>query len=259
MHDLFFTFQPLVPLRAQAADAAEMASQLLFGDVVACIARDRQWLHVRNMADGYTGWIDEKAVLGIDQAWLDGIASWDYVLQDQCAVQTRRAGATLPARLGLGSRIPALPHKQLEIGDWSADLTACPAQVQPTGDVDAVMGLSERYLGVPYLWGGKSLAGIDCSGLTQMVYAMAGRQLPRDARDQAACGTAVDYAGRKAGDLAFFQNASGKVHHVGIVLPDGNVRHASGHVHDATLLEDGIVGRYTGHQTHRLCSIKRII
>lgn len=260
MRNYAFIFQAMAPLRAQASDAAEMVSQLLFGDVVDIVARDRQWLQVCNLADHYTGWMDEKACLPISEDWLASVSEWVYVQDDLLTLTTARAGATLPLRLGLGARIPLhLTRDSLEIGDWSVDLQAYEQRSKSPLSAGLVVQLSERYLGSPYLWGGKSLWGIDCSGLTQMVFAMAGKQLPRDAKDQALLGTEVAFAERTSGDLAFFMNATGKVHHVGIILPDGNIRHASGHVHDSELLQDGIVGKYTGQQTHRLCSIKRIV
>ena len=94
MQEQYFLFQSMAPLRAAASDAAEMVSQLLFGDRLHLLDRDRQWLHVRNAADDYTGWIDEKSVLPIDAAWLAGVARWEYVLEDQLLLQTRRAGSS---------------------------------------------------------------------------------------------------------------------------------------------------------------------
>ncbi len=253
-------FQSAFPLRAQASDAAEMLSQLLFGDVVELLARDRQWMQVRVEADGHVGWIDEKSVLEVDAEWLAALQGWGYVWEDVQTFQTRRAGSTLPLRLGLGSRIPVTGDgRTLQIGGWSMDLGEWKPQHARQWSGAEIAALSARYLGTPYLWGGKSLAGIDCSGLTQVVMAMAGHQLPRDSKDQAECGVEVPFEARAAGDLAFFTNASGKVHHVGIVLEDGNIRHASGHVHDAVLTADGIVGKYTGLQTHIFSRIKRIV
>lgn len=268
MRDPHFTFQSLVPVRATASDAAEMVTQLVFGDVVEVLARDRQWLSVRNVADGYEGWIDEKMVLAVDQTWLASIVEWEFVQAASLSLVGSWAGSPLPLHLSLGAKIPRTPPRtpptagpriHVAIGEWQLELDAqevCPASAPSP---KTLVALSGSYLGAPYLWGGKSIWGIDCSGLTQMVFALCGIQLPRDASQQVAIGWEIAFADRAAGDLAFFANASGKVHHVGLVLPDGNIRHASGHVHDAPLTPEGIIGKYTGKQTHTLCNIKRII
>jgi gamma-D-glutamyl-L-lysine dipeptidyl-peptidase len=261
MHQTLFTIQALVPVRASASDASEMVSQLLFGDLVYLLARDRQWLHIEVEADGYQGWIDEKAVLPVDQAWLSTVEAWTLVQDDHFKAMVTRQGTSLPLHLSLGCRIPLLKAAgALRIADWELQVPAdLVLQVPRKGSGEELVEISERYLGVPYLWGGKGIFGIDCSGLTQMTFALAGQKLPRDAAQQVAMGREVHFEGRQAGDLAFFQNTAGKVHHVGIILPDGNIRHASGHVHDATLSSQGIIGKYTGNQTHTLCSIRRIV
>jgi gamma-D-glutamyl-L-lysine dipeptidyl-peptidase len=261
---MHFTFQSLVPVRAQAADASEMVTQLLFGELVEVVARDRQWLQVHVAPDGYTGWIDEKMVLEVDAAWHQGIQGWEYVLEPSLALTCTREGTSLPLHLSLGARIPRWTRDDLlalpvTIGDWQLQVRTAQVCHYERSDVAAILDAAQRYLGAPYLWGGKSIWGIDCSGFVQMVFGMCGIQLPRDAAAQALVGTEVSFEQRRAGDLAFFVNASGKIHHVGLVLPDGNIRHASGHVHDASLESTGIVGKYTGVQTHTLCNIKRIV
>lgn len=264
MSESSFTFQALAPVRASASDKAEMVTQLVFGDVVDVLERHDQWLRVRIAVDGYEGWIDEKCVLPVDQDWLDAISGWEYVMADSLAVVGTWAGSPLPLHLSLGARVPRTPPMddgqcKIAIGNWQLEIEPDAIRRAFEPKAEALIAISERFLGAPYLWGGKSLWGIDCSGFTQMVYLLCGCTLPRDASQQVALGKEVAFENRAAGDLAFFVNKSGNIHHVGLVLPDGNVRHASGHVHDSPLVPEGIIGKYTGKQTHTLCNIKRIV
>lgn len=263
MSALYFSFQTCVPVRAEPLDAAEMVTQLLFGDIVEVQERDRQWCRIRILDDGYSGWVDEKMILPVEMSWMDSIDHWEYILAPALSLDWSFRGESLPIHLGLGCRIPVLKSAGndqvivLEIGERTLKVERSQLCHYNNAGREDVVSLSAAYLGAPYLWGGKSLWGIDCSGFTQMVFAICGVKLPRDASQQVLEGTEVSFESRLPGDLAFFENAGGRVHHVGIILPKGKVRHASGNVHDAPLTEEGIQGIYTQIQTHKLCSIKR--
>lgn len=260
MKSVFFTLAPFAPLRALPADSSEMVSQLLFGDLVELLEEEKKWKRIRNVSDGYEGWIDQKAIVAVDQTWLDSIVAWDYLLEDSLKLRLCFPGAEDVLRLSLGARLPKLfgdDQGLLKIGDFQIPISGI-ADNSLAAKADWKQ-MSARYLGTPYLWGGKSLAGIDCSGFTQIVFAMQGIQLPRDAAQQISVGTEVSFAERKAGDLAYFANAAGKIIHVGIVLEGNEIRHASGTVHDDWLNESGIQHKLTEKQTHSLVSIKRIL
>ena len=117
-----------------------------------------------------------------------------------------------------------------------------------------------QYLNAPYLWGGRTPAGIDCSGFTQMVYRLCGFSLPRDSSQQATHGITLSFIEEsEAGDLAFFDNEEGRIVHVGIILQDNYILHASGKVRLDRLDQTGIFNREKGSHTHKLRVIKKIL
>ncbi|MBK7084827.1 MAG: C40 family peptidase [Flavobacteriales bacterium] len=122
--------------------------------------------------------------------------------------------------------------------------------------IDAYM---HPFLGAPYLWGGRTPTGVDCSGLTQMLFMLMGIYLPRDAYQQAEEGDPVELVDlAEPGDLAFFDNAEGRITHVGIVLPERRILHASGRVRIDALDQEGIFDAEQGKYSHKLRLVKRV-
>lgn len=240
----------VAPLRSEASDRADMISQLLFGEPVEILEQSYQWRKVRSMMDGYEGWTDEKLLLPLTEKevyrWLDGITT-------EHAAQRSVKGPFGEQRIGRGSFVSVELTPHFNIGpntyEWLDGEEPFP---------HALTDLALNYLNTPYLWGGKTLWGIDCSGFTQVVYRIFDHNLPRDAYQQIELGRDILFDEKLPGDLAFFINDAGRIHHVGIVLDQNQIIHASGFVRIDTLTEEGIVRRIDQQLSHRLHAIKRV-
>lgn len=254
-----------IPMRATASECAEMVSQLIFGDAYEVLAEEERWLQIRTLYDNYEGWIDRKLHVPFSTDWLSTYLSEPLTDAEYrvvtiakpyvCAhdVQTGHSlFLTAGAHVALGSdgRTLFCPNRHFVLSE-PID-TPCPP-------LESVRSIAPLFLGTPYLWGGRTFFGIDCSGFSQQVYSTMGLILPRDASKQALLGTEVAFGSQRDGDLAFFVNANGRVCHVAICLGSNMVIHASGCVREDGLTADGIYNKERNQITHKLCSIRRIV
>lgn len=247
------------PVRLEPSDKSEMVSQLLFGETFQVLKKKDQWVRVKMSLDGYEGWMDEKQFIKIPQDYYDKIlAEPPHIALDlvQSAVSNQRhipilAGSDLPGFDGMNFRIQK--EKFIYNGQAIDD--------NHNRNIERFMEkCSLKYLNAPYLWGGRSPFGIDCSGLTQVIFKMMGIKLPRDAYQQAELGETIDFAAQaREGDLAFFENNEGRITHVGIVLSDSRIIHASGRVRIDKLDQYGIHNKELKKYTHKLKSVKRLL
>ncbi len=245
----------IVPLRAEPDDRSEMESQLLFGETFEILDRQNQWLRVRNDYDRYEGWIDEKTFV---PAHKTNGRTGHYVSAPHAVI--RLPDVTL-MHLTAGAFLPGYNPgaKSFQIEDLNFQLENGKT-VTGKQNLDFLLQLAGTYLNAPYLWGGMTPFGIDCSGFTQMLFKISGLyRLSRNASQQAHEGVLVDFKDRQPGDLAFFVNPAGKIHHVGLVWPDGKIMHAHGQVRIDRLDVDGIFNEEKQELTHYLAAIKRII
>ncbi|NPA43336.1 MAG: C40 family peptidase [Chlorobi bacterium] len=249
----------LHPLRREPDDRAEMETQLLFGDTVEILEKRRQWRKVRNLFDGYEGWTDEK---GLKEVSSHEVESWDknpptYTtgLVSFVALPDGTVQPLVP-----GSRLPAFDARTrtFRIGDDRYGFEG--RTVAGRENLPRLFERAALFLNAPYLWGGMSPFGIDCSGLTQQLFKITGLyRLPRNASQQAEHGRRIDFADRRPGDLAFFADEKGKIHHVGIVWPGNAILHAHGKVRIDDLADEGIYNRETGRLTHHMVLVNRLV
>lgn len=248
----------IVPLRKEAADSSEMISQVLFGETLEVQIKQSPWVKVKLCYDGYEGWMDEKQFLWLDKEQFDKVASHHTSVAleiVQSAVSPKRQlpiliGSSLPGFDGMNFKL----NKEKFVYNGQA--------ISPDNHDDLhrlVEKVALKYLDSPYLWGGRGPFGIDCSGFTQQVFKIMGIPIKRDAYQQAESGTLIPFAEKaQEGDLAFFEK-EGKIHHVGIVLKEGRVIHASGRVRIDKFDHYGIHNLETKKYTHKLKFIKRIL
>jgi cell wall-associated NlpC family hydrolase len=221
------------------------------------LERHDPWLKVSLQFDNYVGWIDKKQIVNLnEEEFSKTISSPTTATLDIVQIVIYSQSNITP--VVLGSTLPNYFDKKFKIGavDYIYDGNV---KTFSSPDASKLIEHAYMYLNAPYLWGGRSPFGIDCSGYTQMVFKLCGIALQRDAHQQAQQGTTINSVGEaRPGDLAFFNNPEGKIVHVGIVLPNNKIIHASGKVHIDKLDKQGIFSEETNKYTHNLRLIKRI-
>ena len=251
---------PLVPLRESDNERSELYTQLLFGECVDVIETRERWLFIRNLNDNYRGWLDRKMVQILsdqDEKLLEKVKK--YTVQVPITVCTKTHSKEKMLLPG-GSIIHTNKTGELTIKEESYQLNSSDLVIEVGIDGQTIIQHALQYLNAPYLWGGKSIFGIDCSGLVQVVFSICGIQLERDASEQVESGKPIDFLSEaKAGDLAFFENDNGKIIHVGLLLNSHQIIHASGWVKVESIDTNGIISTITGEYTHKLRVIRRLL
>lgn len=251
---------PIVPLRISDSERSEMTSQLLFGEFVEILETRERWLFVRNYADNYCGWVDKKMVHVQSDKDENILKESDLYCTTFPIIVCDNIELNETLFLPGGSKLfPKDGNKLIVAGKkYIIDPIYLPNLVDKSGE--RLVYLAKKYLNAPYLWGGKTIMGIDCSGFVQVIFDMCGIQLPRDASQQVECGKEIDFLTEaKAGDLAFFENPEGKIIHVGLMISDHQIIHASGCVKIENIDSQGIISANTGEYTHKLRVVNRLI
>lgn len=240
----------IVPLRLENSDKSELVSQVLYGELFKVLEEQKKWSRIRLAYDKYEGWIDNKQYIKISEEDYKSYTEYqgkyvtDLVEYVDCETQ-HLYSVTLGASL---HTLPLLNH------------TFDGHSITGKQPKEKLIETAYSYLNAPYLWGGKTPFGIDCSGFTQMVYKLNGHRLLRDASQQATQGEALSFIEEsEPGDLAFFDNNEGDIIHVGIIMKDNYIIHAHGKVRIDRLDHSGIFNVEKNMHTHKLRVIKKII
>jgi hypothetical protein len=245
----------IVPLRLEPNDRSEMTSQVLFGEHFKILEQTAKWSRIELAYDGYNGWIDNKQFDFITEDAYNRLSNSPLVLNgDLIEYITTPQNSLLP--VPLGASLSFLEHADINTQQFLFE----GLKVSGRNPKQSVVDTAFMYLNAPYLWGGKTPFGIDCSGLTQMVYKLNGHTILRDASQQATQGEALSFIEEsEPGDLAFFDNEEGRIIHVGIIMEDNHIIHAHGKVRIDRLDHLGIYNTDTQRHTHKLRVIKKII
>jgi len=240
----------IVPLRAEQSDRSEMVSQMLYGEHFKIIEKRKKWSKIRLAHDRYEGWIDTKQYVEItEQQYKEFDTTASEWVGDLVEFVSTANGELMP--VSLGSSLQAL-----ELFNHSYEGN----RISGSGPKSKLEEIALLFLNAPYLWGGKTNFGIDCSGFTQMVYRLIGHSILRDASQQATQGEALSFIEEsEPGDLAFFDNEEGSIIHVGIILQNNYIIHAHGKVRIDRLDHTGIFNTQKRIYSHKLRVIKKII
>ncbi|MDQ8143491.1 C40 family peptidase [Chryseobacterium sp. CFS15] len=229
----------VAPVRAENSDRAEIVTEILYGESADILEVNKNWTKIKMHYDGYEGWMDTKQIKPVTEEYLAN-RKVTMITEDFSSVMTLE-GKTL---LSMGSEVefPAVASRRSHDLRESIALTA------------------KEFLNIPYLWGGKSFFAVDCSGFVQLVFKIHNIKVPRDTYQQAEVGEALSFVEEsQPGDLAFFENSEGKIIHVGIMLDNQKIIHASGKVRIDTLDSSGIFNKEMNKHTHKLRVIRSII
>lgn len=251
----------IIPVRLEPSEKSEMVTQILFGEHFEMREQMVGWTNVRLAYDGYEGWVDTKMITPINNRTLSKIENSPYaVTSDVMTIVPVNEEQNL--MLVAGSTLPVWrPYlKQFSVIRDTYLATGEVIYGEPKEPRKTVIEQSLKYFNAPYLWGGRSPFGIDCSGLTQVIYKMIGITLPRDASKQVNEGTAMSFVDEaEPGDLAFFDDDEGNIVHVGIIWKRNKIIHASGQVRIDNVDQFGIFNVDTQRYTHKLRVMKKII
>ena len=247
----------IISLHFEPNNKSEMTSQILFGEHFKVLEKRSEWSKIRLAFDHYEGWVDNKQFIEIPEEKYQKIDQHPaYIAGELIDFISDDNQSLIPVPLGVS--LPLFKNKSCEIGQINLNYDG--KTYNGVLNKQLIVQTAFMYLNAPYLWGGKTPFGIDCSGFTQMVYKLCGYTLFRNSSEQATQGEVLSFIEEsEPGDLAFFDDKEGSIIHVGIIMEDNYIIHAHGKVRIDRLDHSGIYNVETKRHTHKLRVIKKII
>ncbi|MFN2439109.1 MAG: NlpC/P60 family protein [Chitinophagaceae bacterium] len=243
----------VAPMRAEPSHRAEMTNQLLFGETIQVLETKDEWFRVLSLYDNYQGWLTYHLIEEVEKSI--ALGPLKFVCGDLLnTIEFSGHSINVPMGTALTGFNPQT--ELLWKGEYS--FNGKYKSLEESSNAEELLLTAKKWLNTPYLWGGKTFMGVDCSGFVQTVFKMHGIRLSRDAWQQANEGQEVgELSSAGSGDVAFFENTAGKIIHVGILLSSNQIIHASGKVRVDKIDEKGIINVQNGKATHQLHSMKR--
>tara|TARA_B100000579_G_scaffold67906_1_gene50911 strand:+ start:574 stop:1335 length:762 start_codon:yes stop_codon:yes gene_type:complete len=244
----------IIPVRLEPNNRSEMTTQLIFGEHFKILESIKKWSKIQISHDKYVGWISNNQIQEIN---FEEYEKLDKEIPTLSTDILDIIESDFNQPIVIGSVLPTFKSDHALINNKMYKFTG-----------NTTQGFTQRkhlinnamvFLNAPYLWGGRTPFGIDCSGFTQIIYRLQGIKIPRDAYQQINLGQEINLDNCEEGDLAFFENKSGKITHVGLILENNKIIHASGQVRIDKLDEKGIFNSEKQKYSHKLHSIKKLI
>lgn len=248
-----------IPMRAGLSHKTEMTNQLLFGELFEILIIRNEWVKIRLLHDDYEGWVEESVITVLDDNNIAIETFSDYLVCHEPMIITSH---NENINLACGSKIPASVqlHGHFSINNHKYSVPSTFIQPDNSDSRKLIIDYALRMLNTPYLWGGRTTWGTDCSGFSQFLYSLVSIKLPRDASLQVCHGKTLSFVSEaQPGDLAFFDNEEGIISHVGVISEPGKIIHASGKVKIDTIDHQGIYNKTLKRYTHNLRVIKAIL
>ncbi len=248
----------IVPCRKEPSSTSEMVTQLLFGETYTVVEDLVDWLSVVTTYDNYPCWISAKQHTPLSGKNMKALTT--DLLSSELIQVIHNTGSRSVFPITIGATLPGFKDNRLSTGEIDFSFEGQITDSKQKKSTKELIGTAYLFLNAPYLWGGRSPFGIDCSGFVQLVYKLNGYKLPRDASRQVELGSPLSFVEEaEAGDLAFFDNEAGNIVHVGLILDNQQIIHAGGSVRIDRFDHYGIFNSDTKKYSHMLRVIKKII